>query len=105
MSEGDHESWDDEMMMPESNEAPMPIVSFSRFCYFIYDLECTLIIIYFCSYQQLSYMPKDDSMQDQEKKGELNENHYQEFLTLFIFHLLFTIFSSSFNSFLLFIRE
>lgn len=28
MSEGDHESWDDDMMMPESNETPMPMVSY-----------------------------------------------------------------------------
>ncbi|XP_032458094.1 modifier of mdg4 isoform X3 [Nasonia vitripennis] len=42
MSEGD-QSWDDDMMVPESNEAPMPI---------------------------LSYMPKDDSMSDQEKKAQ-----------------------------------
>lgn len=30
MSEGD-QSWDDDMAMPESNEAPMPIVSLN-FC-------------------------------------------------------------------------
>lgn len=41
MSEGDHESWDDEMMMNESNETPLPV---------------------------LSYMSKDDGISDQEKK-------------------------------------
>ncbi|XP_076161353.1 uncharacterized protein LOC143143681 isoform X1 [Ptiloglossa arizonensis] len=42
MSEaGDHESWDDEMMINESNETPLPV---------------------------LSYMSKDDSICDQEKK-------------------------------------
>ncbi|XP_066586456.1 uncharacterized protein [Prorops nasuta] len=41
MSEGDHESWDDEMMMNETNETPLPV---------------------------LSYMPKEDSMSDQDKK-------------------------------------
>lgn len=30
MSEGgDHESWDDEMMMNENNETPLPVVSIS----------------------------------------------------------------------------
>jgi hypothetical protein len=29
MSEGDHESWDDEMMMSENNETPLPVVSLS----------------------------------------------------------------------------
>ncbi|XP_023245723.1 uncharacterized protein LOC106639973 isoform X4 [Copidosoma floridanum] len=43
MSEGDHESWDDDMMMSESNEAPIPI---------------------------LPYMPKDESNSDQEKRDE-----------------------------------
>lgn len=43
MSEGgDHESWDDEMMMSENNETPLPV---------------------------LSYMSKDDSTSDQEKKA------------------------------------
>ncbi|XP_050449769.1 uncharacterized protein LOC126850627 isoform X2 [Cataglyphis hispanica] len=43
MSEGgDHESWDDEMMMNETNETPLPV---------------------------LSYMSKDDSTSDQEKKA------------------------------------
>ncbi|KAF3423753.1 hypothetical protein E2986_06902, partial [Frieseomelitta varia] len=43
MSEGgDHESWDDEMMMNENNETPLPM---------------------------LSYMSKDDSASDQEKKA------------------------------------
>ncbi|KAK2585979.1 hypothetical protein KPH14_010553 [Odynerus spinipes] len=42
MSEGDHESWDDEMMMNENNEPPLPV---------------------------LSYMPKDDNTSDQEKKA------------------------------------
>lgn len=43
MSEGgDHESWDDEMMMNENNETPLPV---------------------------LSYMSKDDSTSDQEKKA------------------------------------
>ncbi|XP_076294196.1 uncharacterized protein LOC143215710 isoform X2 [Lasioglossum baleicum] len=43
MSEGgDHESWDDEMMMNENNEMPLPV---------------------------LSYMSKDDSASDQEKKA------------------------------------
>lgn len=41
MSEGDHESWDDEMMMSENNETPLPV---------------------------LSYMCKDDSI-DQDKKA------------------------------------
>ncbi|KAJ8667099.1 hypothetical protein QAD02_008761 [Eretmocerus hayati] len=48
MSEGDHESWDDDMTMTESNEHTMPI--------------------------QLSYMPKDDGMCDQEKKANSNSN-------------------------------
>ncbi|XP_012166636.1 uncharacterized protein LOC100642212 isoform X1 [Bombus terrestris] len=43
MSEGgDHESWDDEMMMNENNETPLPV---------------------------LSYMSKDDNASDQEKKA------------------------------------
>ncbi|XP_026825525.1 uncharacterized protein LOC105280993 isoform X2 [Ooceraea biroi] len=43
MSEGgDHESWDDEMMMNENNETPLPV---------------------------LSYMSKDDNTSDQEKKA------------------------------------
>ncbi|XP_025262752.1 uncharacterized protein LOC105256480 isoform X2 [Camponotus floridanus] len=43
MSEGgDHESWDDEMMMNENNETPVPVIS---------------------------YMSKDDSTSDQEKKA------------------------------------
>lgn len=44
MSEGggDHESWDDEIMMNENNETPLPV---------------------------LSYMSKDDSASDQEKKA------------------------------------
>lgn len=43
MSEGgDHESWDDEMIMNENNETPLPV---------------------------LSYMSKDDSTSDQEKKA------------------------------------
>ncbi|XP_011502448.1 PREDICTED: uncharacterized protein LOC105365882 isoform X2 [Ceratosolen solmsi marchali] len=47
LSEGDHESWDDEMM-PESNEAPMPI--------------------------QISYMSKDDGILEQDKKGNTSAN-------------------------------
>nr|XP_034181126.1 uncharacterized protein LOC117604775 isoform X2 [Osmia lignaria] len=43
MSEGgDHESWDDEMMMNENNETPLPV---------------------------LSYMSKDENISDQEKKA------------------------------------
>ncbi|XP_015590428.1 uncharacterized protein LOC107265464 isoform X2 [Cephus cinctus] len=42
MSEGDHESWDDEMMMSENNETPLPV---------------------------LSYMCKDENTSDQEKKA------------------------------------
>ncbi|XP_015112895.1 uncharacterized protein LOC107038360 [Diachasma alloeum] len=41
MSEGDHESWDDEMMMNENNEPPLPV---------------------------LSYLSKEDVNSDQEKK-------------------------------------
>ncbi|XP_020281702.1 uncharacterized protein LOC109853734 isoform X2 [Pseudomyrmex gracilis] len=49
MSEsGDHESWDDEVMMNENNDTPLPV---------------------------LSYLPKEESTSDQEKKATCNPSN------------------------------
>lgn len=77
MSEGDHESWEDDMTVPESNEAPMPIVS-TEISAIDSKRERSKDFysrVYFCILQ-LSYMPKDDCINpsvDQDKKGEFKK--------------------------------
>lgn len=82
MSEGgDHESWDDEMMMNENNETPLPVVRTASSFLFSFSLHTWYTIalvtpyddiLTSCVYRralQLSYMSKDDNASDQEKKG------------------------------------
>lgn len=82
MSEGgDHESWDDEMMMNENNETPLPVVRIASSFLFSFSLHTWYTIalvtpyddiLTSCVYRralQLSYMSKDDNASDQEKKG------------------------------------
>lgn len=85
MSEGgDHESWDDEMMMNENNETPLPVVRIASsffFFFFSFSLHTWYTIALVTPYDdiltssvyrralQLSYMSKDDNASDQEKKG------------------------------------
>lgn len=58
------------MTMPESNEAPMPIVSFHHCNYLMY-LAIDIVVMHLSFIFQLSYMSKDDGISlDLEKKGE-----------------------------------
>lgn len=85
MSEGgDHESWDDEMMMNENNETPLPVVripyihspnfnhwqiNLINICTIVVDKSFLFFFFFPILFLQLSYMSKDDNASDQEKKG------------------------------------
>lgn len=74
---GDHESWDDDQLMIDTNnDMPMPVVRIWAI-YYIHPVELSsricriLTIVNLPFILQLSYMSKDDSISDQEKKGTI----------------------------------